>query len=181
MKSKNKIIQSEIPNFVEERDIFGLIKPKRIEILKTSKPIINIAVPELKVKYASFGDRLNAFIIDVFIIFALVSVWDILTKTFRPSLISVQIQDIVIVTMIWIIYNSIFECSKYQATLGELIFKIKVIDFQGKRLKFIKTLSRSIIALFSILPLGFGIWSIAIDPRKQGWHDKWTECYVIKS
>jgi uncharacterized RDD family membrane protein YckC len=184
MKAKNKIIQSEIPDFVEEHDIFGLIKTKRIEVHKTSKSIINIAAPRLKMKYASFGDRLNAFLIDIIILFTFLSVLDMLTKTFLPSLNGIQIQNFAVIlgtSLIWILYNGIFESSKYQATIGELILKIKVADIQGKRLSVRKALSRNIVAAIAILPLGFGIWSIAIDSRKQGWHDKWLDCYVIKS
>lgn len=181
MKTKSEIIQREIPDFVEERDIFGLIKSKRIEIHKTAKSILNIAVPLPKVKYASFGERLNAVIVDAVIVFSFITVLDMLSKKIIPSFSSTQIQDIVIAALIWILYNGIFECSKYQATIGGILLKIKVVDIHGKRLNFIKTLSRNIVAMIAILPLGFGIWSIALDSRKQGWHDKWLDCYVIKS
>ena len=145
MKTKSEIIQSDIPDFVEEHDIFGLVKSKRIEVHKTSKSILKITVPKLNLNYASFGERLNAFLIDIIILFALLSVLDMLTKTVLPTYSSIQIQDIVIVALIWIMYNSIFECSKFQTTIGELILKIKVVDIQGKRLKFITSLSRSIV------------------------------------
>ena len=49
------------------------------------------------------------------------------------------------------------------------------------RLTFKKAYLRFLAQFISIIPLGFGIWSIATDKKKQAWHDMLLNCYVIKN
>lgn len=181
MKTKTEHIPNEIPDFVDERDVFGLINPKRIEDHKTLNSILNKAEPDIGVTYASLSARLNAYIIDLIIVFTFLKLLDNASNYFIMLYKGIGIPEIVIAAFIWILYCTIFESSKYQATIGKMIFKIKVIDTKGKRLHFIKSFFRTLFAMTSILPLGLGIWGIANNSRKQGWHDMLLDTYVIKS
>ena len=68
------------------------------------------------------------------------------------------------------------------ATLGKMLFKIKVIDASsGGKL----SITQSIIRYFAYIPAGLvfciGFIWIAFDKRKQGWHDKIAGTLVIKT
>jgi uncharacterized RDD family membrane protein YckC len=71
------------------------------------------------------------------------------------------------------------ESSVRQGSLGKSIMGIKVVDDHGSRM----TLSRSIgrkqskILSYFVISLGF-LW-ILFDKKKQGWHDKINNTYVV--
>ncbi len=180
MKTKNNPIPNEIPNFVEERDVFGLINPKRIEDHKTFHSMLNDVSPRLNVKYARLGERIIAFVIDAIIVFTFLTLMNEVFKKFIPTYDSQRVSGILIASIIWVIYNGIFDSSNFQATIGKMFFKLKVINRHGKRVHFINASARCIIAFITILPLGFGIWGAAKNHRKQALHDKLSDCYVIK-
>jgi len=181
MNKKYDHVPNQIADFVDERDIFGQIKTSGTGYHKASKPFHNGAYSGLKVQYASIGVRIIAFILDLIIVFTFLLVLDMTGKIFNIFINHDALQVIISVALIWLLYNGIFESSKYQATIGKMILRIKVVDIQGRRLHFLKALLREIFTIFSILPLGFGVWAIEGNSVKQGWHDKLSDCYVIKS
>jgi uncharacterized RDD family membrane protein YckC len=86
-----------------------------------------------------------------------------------------------IIIFTWIFYNGIFETSVYQATIGKMILKLKVIDLFGKRLSVLRSFFRCISVIISITPFGLGIWYITTDPKKRSWHDLLAGTYIIRS
>ena len=83
--------------------------------------------------------------------------------------------------LIWIIYCIIFEASPKQGTIGKSLMEIKVVDNAGNRLTLYKSFARNLskILSYSIIALGF-IW-ILFDKKRQGWHDKLNNTYVVSS
>ena len=135
---------------------------------------------DLDVSYASLGIRILAYLIDgVFIIpIELLIEYLIFGNTnFEENTMLRNILNL----SIWTIYYGLTESSKYQATIGKKICGIMAIDYEGNRLTFKKAYLRFLAQFISIIPLGFGIWSIASDEKKQGWHDMLMNCYVIKN
>ncbi len=67
------------------------------------------------------------------------------------------------------------------ATPGKMVTKMQVVDETSGQLP---SMNQSIIRYFayllSTLPLFLGFFWIAIDPKKQGWHDKLASTVVIK-
>ncbi len=134
----------------------------------------------LDVKYASLGIRILAYLIDgVFIIpLELFIEYLIFGNTnFEENTMLRNILNL----SIWTIYYGVTESSKYKATIGKKICGIMVIDVEGNKLTFKKAYLRFLAQFISIIPLGFGIWSIASDEKKQAWHDMLLNCYVIKN
>ena len=81
---------------------------------------------------AGLGKRTIAKLIDLTIVFIPLL---ILEMIFLNSITQIRISNtyrffIVIIT--WIFYNSVFETSVYQATIGKMILKLKVIGLYGK-------------------------------------------------
>jgi len=166
-------------DFIEERDIFGQIKPKGVSIIKKAWHKIKNA-PDLKVKYAQLGVRIIATFFDLIVVLTVLLIIETFLFKFNYNDKYIMLYRFVIGAFIWIFYNAFFESSGYKATVGKILFHIQVIDMYGKRLSVLRALFRCVSKVISILPLGLGIWYISTNPRKQGWHDLLAGSYVIK-
>jgi len=180
MKTKNYSEQNEMPNLVEERDVLGQIKPNRMRILKRYKYRLHNA-PDLKVTYASLGIRLLAKLIDLMIIVIPLLVLEMFFFNFNYTNNDFNSNRFYLFICILICYNVAFESSVFQATIGKMILKMKVIELFGKRLSVLRSLFRCMTTIISILPMGLGIWYMTTDPKKRTWHDLIAGTYVIKT
>jgi uncharacterized RDD family membrane protein YckC len=63
------------------------------------------------------------------------------------------------------------ESSSYQATLGKMIFGMKVTDLYGNRISFARATGRHFAKILSGMILGIGFIMVAFTERKQGLHD----------
>ena len=177
MKSKNYIRQISTPFYVENRDVLG--QPKGINVLQRFKHKLRNA-PDLKVTYAGLGKRTIAKLIDLTIVFIPLLIIEMILFKFNYTNNDFNTYGFFIVIITWIFYNSLFETSAYQATVGKMILKLKVIDLYGKRISVLRSFFRCITTIISILPIGLGIWYITTDPKKRSWHDLIVGTYVIK-
>lgn len=66
-------------------------------------------------------------------------------------------------------------------TIGMRFLNLQVVGTDGHRIGYGTALIRwlGLVVSFSVLFLGV-IW-VAFDPRKQGWHDKLADTYVVYS
>lgn len=68
------------------------------------------------------------------------------------------------------------------ATPGKIFTSVKVVDERTGLLPDSKqSIIRYLAYLVSILPLFSGFFWIAVDKKKQGWHDKIAKTVVVKS
>jgi len=81
--------------------------------------------------------------------------------------------------LVYILYASFMESSQYQATVGKLLFHMKVINAVGGRPTLKNALARNWAKLISWCVLCLGFLAIAFSKTKQGWHDKISNTYVI--
>lgn len=81
--------------------------------------------------------------------------------------------------LVYILYASLMESSRYQATVGKLVFHLKVINAVGGRPTLKNALARNWAKLFSWSVLCLGFLAIAFSRTKQGWHDKIAKTYVV--
>jgi len=169
-----------MPDYVNERDVFGLVKSNRTSIIKRLK-YKPFNAPELDVVYAGPGIRTLATFIDIIIIAGLMMIPEILFFSFNFNDIILNGYRFLMVAAIWTFYHSGFDSSVFQGTPGKRLLKLKIIDLYGRKIRIVRAMFRCLTVLISIVPLGFGIWYISTDPKKQGWHDLITGSYVIKS
>jgi len=169
--------QTSTPIYVEDRDVLG--QPKGINVLQRFKYKIGNA-PDLKVIYAGLGKRTIAKLIDLTIVFIPLLILEAFLFKFNRINSDFNTYRFFIVIITWIFYNSVFETSAYQATVGKMILKLKVIDLYGKRISLLRSFFRCITTIISILPIGLGIWYITTDPKKRSWHDLIAGTYVIQ-
>lgn len=78
----------------------------------------------------------------------------------------------------WLYYAGL-ESSAYQATLGKLLFGIKVTDLAGNPISMEIATRRHLAKFLSGLLLGAGYLMIATTEKEQGLHDKLVGCLVM--
>lgn len=135
-------------------------------------------------QYAGFWIRIGASIVDtiilMIIIFPLLTViygsdywlgerfvmgtWDVLLNYVFPA---------IAVIVFWV-YKS--------ATPGKMVTRLKIVDAKtGGKPSTGQFVGRYLSYYAAILPLFLGIFWVAFDKRKQGWHDKLAGTVVIRN
>jgi len=69
------------------------------------------------------------------------------------------------------LYGAFMESSSYQATLGKMIFGMKVTDLNGNRISFERATGRHFAKWLSGMFLCVGFIMVGLTERKQGLHD----------
>ncbi len=78
------------------------------------------------------------------------------------------------------LYEAFLESSSYQATLGKMIFGMKVTDLQGNRISFARATGRHFAKILSGMILCIGFIMVGFTERKQGLHDMLAGTLVRK-
>lgn len=79
------------------------------------------------------------------------------------------------------LYEAFLESSSYQATLGKMIFGMKVTDLNGNRISFARATGRHFAKIVSGMILCIGFIMVGFTERKQGLHDMLAGTLVRKS
>jgi uncharacterized RDD family membrane protein YckC len=79
-----------------------------------------------------------------------------------------------------VLYFSIMEASKYQATLGKMALELKVTDMNGNALDFPKALLRNLGKIISGMLLLIGYIIAGFTEKKQALHDMIAGALVVK-
>jgi uncharacterized RDD family membrane protein YckC len=131
--------------------------------------------------YASFWQRAVAFLIDWLLV--IVIAMPVIVVTFGAGYFSLdpvrRLGDLVIALVVGIVIVSFWRyCG---ATPGKLAVGVKIVDAQtGNPPSTGRLVVRLLCYLLSALPLYLGFLWVAIDRRKQGWHDKIAGTVVIQ-
>ncbi len=145
-------------------------------------------------QYASFWKRAAAYLIDG-IIYGLIAgfVNNILGAIIAIAMgVSTQGNDLPLsaaLTSIGIalcVHFALFigyyvwpEASSWQATIGKRILGLKVMDLEGKRISFIRSLWRNLAMFFSTIILCIGYLMSFWTEKKQCLHDILADCVII--
>jgi uncharacterized RDD family membrane protein YckC len=109
-------------------------------------------------KYASFGARLGARLIDILIII---------------------IPSYIIPIIPWL-YWSLQHSSRDQATVGQKFFNLKTISVDGTKITFIQATGRFFGNFLNALTLFFGFFMFFFTDKNQCLHDMLSGCIVVK-
>lgn len=133
-------------------------------------------------QYAGFWIRFVAFLIDI--IFLTVVVTVPLSFLYNPECTteSGQIDMTCALMNIMIpLILTIFFWLRFLGTPGKILLELKVVDAQTfQALSLVQAVVRYFAYILSIIPFGFGFIWIAIDKKRQAWHDKLAKSVVIK-
>lgn len=136
------------------------------------------------VQYAGFWIRFGANLIDAFLfLIVLVPLMYLIygEDYFMSEEVVLGTADflfnyilpIVVIIWLWL---------RFQATPGKMATKLTIVDAKtGGPLSLGQAIIRYVGYIVSSLPLGLGYLWIAIDKRKQGWHDKLAGTVVIRN
>jgi uncharacterized RDD family membrane protein YckC len=135
--------------------------------------------------YASFGQRLAAFLLDVIILgiagFIVVFFW---TQAFVANGVSdragLQAMSFILRCVVCWIYFAAMESSPLQGTLGKLALGIKVTDLGGSPVSFGCASGRYFSKYVSSIILGVGWLLAAFAPKSQALHDMMAGTVVSK-
>ena len=146
--------------------------------------------------YAGFWRRFVALIIDSFIVgiatFIIVSILGgILAGTghlFGDDSVAGSIMiafTVVTVVPLYLLgptlYFALFESSEFQATPGKMVLSLRVVDVEGQRISFWRSVGRNLGKIVSGMILYIGFAMAGWTQRKQALHDMMADCLVIRS
>lgn len=157
----------------------------------------------MNTNYAGFWLRFVAYIIDIIIVyvvqsFIFIPVFGLMGISFASnagdmqnmsdaeamgmigSMMAVMGTTILLATAISILYWTLMESSKYQATVGKIALGLKVTDVDGKNLDFVKALVRNLCKIISSMILYIGYMMAGFTDKKQGLHDMIAGTLVVK-
>ncbi|MDP9942140.1 RDD family protein [Ectopseudomonas alcaliphila] len=136
-------------------------------------------------EYAGFWSRTGAMLIDTFLIMLItvpltISIygWSYFTDENTPIIAGPA--DFLISWVMPAVAVIAFWITK-QATPGKMAISAKIVDATtGQPATPAQLIGRYFAYLVSMIPLFIGIFWVAFDKRKQGWHDKLSGTVVIK-
>lgn len=123
--------------------------------------------------YASFFRRLMASLIDVFIIFLLLSFIE-----FVSGIREGTFTYILIILLFWL-YFACQDSSVIQGTVGKQAMNIAITDLKGNRISFARATERLAGKILAALPFFAGFLPVFLNGKRQGTHDKITKTRVI--
>ena len=85
------------------------------------------------------------------------------------------------ILILLMVYWTLMESSRFQASFGKLALGMTVTDMHGKRLTIPRAAGRNLLKFLSALILFIGFFMAAWTRRKQALHDRITTCYVVVS
>ena len=138
----------------------------------------------IEIQYAGFWDRFAAFVADIVVLVAIVTVFALALEVLRESIglqptWSDDTDTLLGLFMGWL-YFAGTESSRLQATLGKWGVGIMVTDSEGKRISFAQASWRYVTKLISWVIFFLGFIVAAFTPRKQAFHDYAANTLVIR-
>ncbi|QIL38671.1 RDD family protein [Pedobacter sp. HDW13] len=133
--------------------------------------------------FAAFDQRLLASVIDHFIIFGFYTIIILTSYIFiegKDQRIMTFLVPFPIIFVVKLIYGSIAEATKSQATIGKKLLNIKVAGMDGSRVSFGISIVRNFSKILSVIPVFFGYLYSFLNKKNQCWHDITANTLVIK-
>lgn len=132
-------------------------------------------------RYSGFLRRLAAIFIDWLLIGFLYGILSVPLHLSFYDGEDIHFYPIIGLSLFTLLYHVILESSVWQATLGKMLFDMKVVDENFQRISPIKALVRYFASWLSraIFCLGY-LW-VLWDSKKQSWHDKIAGTYVVNT
>jgi uncharacterized RDD family membrane protein YckC len=133
-----------------------------------------------KNKYAGFWIRLLAYIIDSLILSIPSNIINkVILNTVEAEKIEIAMVKSVISFIILSFYFVIMTY-RFEATVGKMILKLKVVSEDRTKLSFWQLIKRETIGkFFSAVLLGIGFIMIAFNKQKKGIHDQLANTLVV--
>ena len=132
-------------------------------------------------KYVGFWPRLGATLVDVLLemciviplVYIIYGEYDFVEYA-GPAHVFIELALPAIITIaLWV---------RLGTTPGKMAVSAKIVNADtGELLRWGPSIVRYLGYFISIIPLGMGLFWIAFDARKQGWHDKLANSVVVST
>jgi uncharacterized RDD family membrane protein YckC len=137
---------------------------------------------------ANFWWRLLAYVIDYILCSVVVGMGFVLLGLITQfsgigiNVESNQYDDLlgVIIMFTYFLYNAAFESTETRGSIGKLVCRLIVVDIEGKRIGFLKALSRNLAKILSSFLCGAGFLMILFNKNRQGLHDQLAKTYIVR-
>ena len=134
-------------------------------------------------KYVGFWKRTVAGLVDTFLI--LLVIFPILIRVYGIEYLNNEHMEKgsfdFIINYVFPTIAVILLWKYYQATPGKMIFKATIVDAKtGGNPSLSQLIFRYLGYIISTIPLGLGIFWVAFDKKKQGFHDKLANTVVVQ-
>lgn len=136
-----------------------------------------------RLNYANLGDRVLAFLTDIIIKWALTLVILSCILLFSSER-HINYNDVFIsplfnlILIVLIFIESVYSAVK-GTTIGNKIFKLKILAKGGKNPGLFRYFFRNLFEIFISYPILIGVAPIIYNPQKKAWHDSLFGTYVI--
>ncbi|WP_058995417.1 protein kinase domain-containing protein [Leptolyngbya sp. NIES-2104] len=131
-------------------------------------------------KYAGFWLRLVADLIDRTLL-VLASAIVLAANRYQPDNADNYFNAIFYTYIpLGLLYTTVLESSRMQATFGKQLMGIQVTDRNWKRLTLQRAFVRDLCKIFSYVTLGLGFLMASFTETRQALHDRITNCFVIR-
>ena len=142
---------------------------------------VNIMDNDLK--YVGFWKRTVAGLVDTFLI--ILVIFPILIRVYGIEYLNNEHMEKgsfdFIINYVFPTIAVILLWKYYQATPGKMIFKATIVDAKtGGKPSLRQLIIRYLGYIISTIPLGLGIFWVAFDKKKQGFHDKLANTVVVQ-
>jgi uncharacterized RDD family membrane protein YckC len=144
--------------------------------------------------YAGFSLRALAYVFDSFILGIPMNL--ILSPVLKSNHVGSSLEDLwrfyssgtrqaiafslLVQLLNWLCFAA-FESSRWQATPGKKILRLRVTDLDGKRVSFARATGRYFGKYLSIFSFLVGFAMTGFTERKQALHDKIARCLVVRA
>ena len=134
-------------------------------------------------KYVGFWKRTVAGLVDTFLI--ILVIFPILIRVYGIEYLNNEHMEKgsfdFIINYVFPTIAVILLWKNYQATPGKMIFKATIVDAKtGGKPSLRQLIIRYLGYIISTIPLGLGIFWVAFDKKKQGFHDKLANTVVVQ-
>jgi uncharacterized RDD family membrane protein YckC len=139
-----------------------------------------------EMRYAGFWIRVAATLIDQIILYvvnlpiSLLSPFLIQHYKSSPSYFFILQGNIMLFGLILSAAYEVILIGKYGATVGKMVFQLRVVTDDRKRVTYLRALGRNFAKSISSLICGIGYIMVAFDNEKRGLHDQICNTRVIR-
>src|SRR5262245_31230376 len=127
-------------------------------------------------EYGGFWIRFLAYLADSAILFVAIVV---LAALF--GLTGMVLLGNIVIFLVQVLYWPVMQASARQATFGKAMLGLKVVDAEGQRLSFLRSLGRELSKILSALLFMIGFLMAAFTAKKQGLHDLIASTTVVRA
>jgi len=162
----------------------GMDDYKEAHAMSELRELLGFAYQKTAPQYfAAFDQRLLASVIDHFIIFGIYTLIILTSYIFiegKDQRIMAFLVPFPSIFLVKLVYGSIAEAAKSQATIGKKLLNIKVTDLEGSQISFGVSFARNFSKILSVIPVFFGYLYSFLNKKHQCWHDIVANTLVIK-